>query len=208
VRWFDAVEVAQPLHLGNQAARIMLIFVHNNIFCKQCDQELLIVKDSMVLIHLAIGGVLKQACIMFGQVIIPHSVHKEVVERGTKGYHADAYVVQKLEKEGQIKVVAVTETMLMDELKNYGLHGGELEAVTLYIQEKADLIASNDDKVRRLRLILNLDLVSSLEIVFMLAKNKVIAKEKALDCIGELKRIGWFSRSVIDSIIVEVEKLG
>ena len=169
---------------------------------------MLIVKDSMVLIHLAVGGVLREACVMFGRVIIPQAVHKEVVERGMETHHADAYIIQKLEKEGHIKVVAVTETTLMDELKNYGLHGGELETVTLYFQEKADLIASNDDKVRRLRLILNLDLISSPEIVFMLAKNGVIAKEKAVECLGELKRIGWFSRNVLDSIIAEVEKLG
>ena len=169
---------------------------------------MLIVKDSMVLIHLAVGGVLKETCIMFGQVIIPNAVHEEVVERGKEAHHADAYVVQKLEKEGHIKVVPVTETTLMNELKNYGLHSGELEAVTLYIQEKADLIASNDDKVRRLRLILNLNLVSSPEIVFMLAKNRVISKEKAMDCLTELKKIGWFSKSVLDSIITEVHNIG
>ena len=169
---------------------------------------MLIIKDSMVLIHLAVGGVLREACMMFGQVMIPNAVHGEVVERGIEANHADAYIVQKLEKEGYIQVVAVTDTMLMDELKKYGLQGGELEAVTLYIQEKADLIASNDDKVRRLRLILNLDLVSSPEIVFLLAKKRVITKGRALECLCELKRIGWFSNIVINSIMAEVDKLG
>lgn len=151
---------------------------------------------------------MREACLMFGQVMIPNAVHGEVVERGIEANNADAYVVQKLEKEGYIQVVAVTDNLLMDELKNYGLQGGELEAVTLYIQEKADLIASNDDKVRRLRLILNLDLVSSPEIVFLLTKNRVITKDRALECLRELKRIGWFSNSVIDSIVAEVDKLG
>ena len=169
---------------------------------------MLIVKDSMILIHLAAGGVLREACTMFGEVIIPNAVHKEVVEKGIEAHHADAHLVQKLETEGHIKVVAVTQTTLMDEMKNYGLRGGELETVALYFQEKADLIASNDDKVRRLRLILNLDLISSPEIVFMLAKTGVIAKQRAVECLGELKRIGWFSRNVLDSIIAEVEKLG
>ena len=43
---------------------------------------MLIVKDSMILIHLAAGGVLREACTMFGEVIIPNAVHKEVVEKG------------------------------------------------------------------------------------------------------------------------------
>ena len=145
---------------------------------------------------------------MFGRVMIPKAVHGEVVEKGIEANYADAYIVQKLEKEGFIQIVAVTDTMLMNELKRYGLHGGELEAVTLYFQEKADLIASNDDKVRRLRLILNLDLVSSPEIVFLLAKKRFITESKALECLSELKRIGWFSNIIIDSIMAEVNKLG
>lgn len=115
---------------------------------------MLVVKDSMVLIHLAVGGVLKQACTMFGQVIIPNAVHQEVVVRGIETDHPDAYIVQKLEEDGYIQVAKVKNRTLMDEMKMFGLQGGELEAVTLYFQEKADLIASNDDKVRKLRIIL------------------------------------------------------
>jgi predicted nucleic acid-binding protein len=169
--------------------------------------NLLIVKDAMVLIHLATSGVLKKACIMFKQVIIPNLVHNEVVEKGIQNSHPDAYIVQKLEKEGYIQVKPVTETALMDELRAYGLRGGELEAITLYFQEKADLIASNDDKVRKLRLILNLELVSSLEIVFLLAKNRAISKNRAKECLRELKKVGWFSKNVIDTIIGELEQL-
>jgi predicted nucleic acid-binding protein len=168
---------------------------------------MLIVKDSMVLIHLALVGVLRDACIMFGRVIISSAVHNEVVERGIETGHSDAYLVQKLETEEFIHVVAVSDMTLMGELNKYGLEGGELESVTLYLQEKADLIASNDDKVRRLRLILDLDLISSPEIIFIMAKKGVITKDNAIDCLSELKRIGWFSHNVIDVIIKEVRTL-
>lgn len=144
---------------------------------------------------------------MFRQVIIPSLVHKEVVEKGIENSHPDAFVVQKLEKEGYIKVTPVTETSLMDELKVYGSKGGELEAVALYMQEKGDLIASNDDKVRKLQLILNLELVSSLEIIFMLARKGAVSKDRAKGCLGELKKVGWFSKNVIDAIMEEVEQL-
>lgn len=87
------------------------------------------------------------------------------------------------------------------------MRGSELEAVALYIQRKADLIESNDDKVRRLRLILNLELVSSLDIVFLLAKKRFIPKRKAVDCLLELKKVGWFSNIVIDSVFTEVNRL-
>jgi len=54
-----------------------------------------------------------------------------------------------------------------------------LEPVALYFQEKADLIASNDGKVRGLQLILNLNLISSPEIVLVMERAGVISKERA-----------------------------
>jgi len=69
------------------------------------------------------------------------------------------------------------------------------------------LVASNDDKVRGLQLILNLNLVSSPEIVLVMARGKVISKEKALESLRQLRRIGWFSPSVIDVIVEEVRKV-
>ena len=69
------------------------------------------------------------------------------------------------------------------------------------------MVASNDDKVRGLQLILNLNLVSSPEIVLVMARGKVISKEKALESLRQLRRIGWFSPSVIDVIVEEVRKV-
>lgn len=104
-------------------------------------------------------------------------------------------------------MVTVVRRKLVTELAKYGLKGGELESVALYFQEKADLIASNDDKVRGLQLILNLNLISSPEIVLVMARGKVISKEEALESLLQLKRIGWFSPSVIDMIAEEVRKV-
>ena len=82
-----------------------------------------------------------------------------------------------------------------------------MEPVALYFQEKADLIASNDGEVRGLQLILNLNLISSPEIVLVMERAGVISKERALESLLQLKRIGWFSPSVIDVIVEEVGKV-
>lgn len=160
----------------------------------------------MILIHLASGSVLKEACAMFGRVIIPQAVHREVVEKGIEKGRADAHVVERLERSGELGVVAVKEKKLMAELARYGLRGGELEAVALYFQENADLLATNDDKVRSLHLALRLNLVSSPEIIAMMVKRKAIAKERALQCLSQLRKTGWFSPDVLDLIIEEVRK--
>ncbi len=169
--------------------------------------HMLVVKDSMILIHLAATSILQKACTMLGRVIISPSVHAEVVEKGIEQSQPDAFVVKHLEESKHIDVVRVTDKRLLVELGKYGLREGELDSVTLYFQEKADLIASNDDKVRRLQPILNLNLVSSPEIVLVMARRNVIPKDKALDCLWQLKRIGWFSPDVIDMIAEEVRKV-
>ena len=53
---------------------------------------------------------------MFGQVIIPNAVHREVVERGIESKHPDAFITKKLEDEGYIQVIAVTNTKLIEEI--------------------------------------------------------------------------------------------
>lgn len=95
-----------------------------------------VVKDSMVLIHLALTAVLREACIMFGGVIISPAVHDEVVEKGVEKARSDAYVVRGLEGEKYIHVVSVVDKQLMGELGKYGLEGGELEPVTLYLRRR------------------------------------------------------------------------
>jgi len=49
--------------------------------------------------------------------------------------------------------------------------------------------------------------VSSPEIVYLIAKNRVIAKDRALECLCALKKIGWFSDIVLNFVRMEVEKL-
>ena len=42
----------------------------------------------------------------------------------------------------------------------------------------------------------------------MHAKNKIIERSRAVECLRELEKIGWFSNSVIESIVLEVEHIG
>ncbi|MFQ6126348.1 MAG: hypothetical protein ACE5R6_17320 [Candidatus Heimdallarchaeota archaeon] len=88
----------------------------------------------------------------------------------------------------------------------FGLKGGELAVVALYFQLKADLITSNDDHVRRLRTILQLNLISSPEIIVFFAHQGKITPTVADEALRNLKKIGWFHPSVIDYARQEVRK--
>jgi predicted nucleic acid-binding protein len=59
----------------------------------------------------------------------------------------------------------------VDELRISGLHLGEGEAIALYFQEKAQLLATDDDTCRKNRIILGIKIIGSPAIVIMLFKN-------------------------------------
>ena len=87
----------------------------------------------------------------------------------------------------------------------FSIQGGEAEVVALYWQEKADIIATDDDNVRKKRGILNLNIIGTPAILMKLYQEKCINKDKAKQCISELRKMGWFSSAILDKILMEVE---
>jgi len=161
----------------------------------------------MVTIHLAKLSILRQLTDMFNEVIVPRKVFEETIMKGCEKGYPDSIIAEKLVKKGLIKVAAPSNEQALKELEVFGLREGEAEAVALYFQEKADRIASDNSTVRKNRLILNLNLIGTPALVYALFKKGVIRKAKAVDCLVELKKIGWFKPEIIDSIIKEVREV-
>ena len=167
---------------------------------------MLVIADPMVLIHLARITLLKLSCNFFGQVIIPNLVYKETVVEGKRRGYADAHLISQLIEEQEINVEGVKDRGLIRKAHDFNIQRGEAEAVALYWLKKADLIASDDDNVRRKRYLLELDLIGTPALILTLFKNTIITKEKLIQSINELGKIGWFSNTVLDKILMEVEK--
>lgn len=162
-----------------------------------------VVKDAMVLIHLATLTLLKTTCTHFGQVAMPTAVHKETVEAGrTRGY-PDAEVIAETVANGRIDVVEVTEDALVERARQYNLQGGEAAAVALYWERDADLLATDDDNVRRKRAVLELDLIGTPAILVELFDAAAIDATKLRSALDELRAIGWFGAPVLDKVALE-----
>jgi len=166
---------------------------------------MLLVNDAMVLIHLAKITLLETACAFFDQVIIPEMVFDETVKAGKQKGYSDAFLIERTVNAGKIKVKAVKEKKLLKKANDFNVFGGEAEAVALYWQEKAGLMASDDDNVRNKKEILEINLIGTPAILLSLYKNKKIEAEKARQSIARLRKIGWFSSQVLDKILMEVE---
>src|SRR3989344_4344073 len=156
---------------------------------------MLIVKDSMIIIHLAKTLLLEDSCKFFGEVIIAKLVYEEIM-RGEKEHNEDILEIKKTLKNKLIRIKQVRDNSLIQKANQYNIYRGEAEAVALYWQEKADLLATDDDNVRKKKDVLSIQLVGTPAIIMRLFQSKRIEKNAYLLAIKKLKEIGWFSSRV------------
>ena len=164
----------------------------------------MIIKDAMVLIHLAKLSLLEKSCIYFKKVVIPTLIHHEILKGKEKGF-VDVPIIIDLIKDKKITVKKVNNKSLIKKAEQFNIQRGEAEVVALYWQEKANLIATDDDNVRKKQVLLDLKVIGTPVIILKLYKKKLINKKKAEQCISELRKIGWFNNIIIDKLLMEVK---
>jgi len=165
--------------------------------------NVLVVKDAMVLIHLAKITVLATASGYFDAIVIPPRVYEETVETGRGHGYPDAEVIAETIENGAIEVAEEPASALIERAHRYNIQGGEAEAVALYWARDADLLATDDDNVRRKGTILDLDLIGTPAILLELYDTARIDASKLARAIDELRSIGWFSTALLDKVELE-----
>jgi predicted nucleic acid-binding protein len=161
----------------------------------------MIIKDSMILIHLAKITLLEKSCDYFRNVIIPQMVYDEAVGAGAG--RLDAKIISSLIEKKKINVKKIKNNKLIKQANQYNIQGGEAEALALYWEENADFLATDDDNVRKKKIILNINMIGTPAIILKLYKENMIDKKKLEGSVTELRKIGWFSNSVLDKILLE-----
>jgi predicted nucleic acid-binding protein len=167
---------------------------------------MIVVKDSMILIHLAKMHLLIDSCQYFGDVIIPTKVYEETVINGKKKGHPDALIIEQTINNNLITIKEIENKEKVDYLRLFGLHLGEAEAIALYFQEKAQILATDDDTCRKNRIILGINIIGSPAIVLMLFRKALITRRQAIDCVSALETIGWFDTEVIHEIKRKIDR--
>ena len=164
---------------------------------------MIIVKDSMVLIHLAKTSLLEPACNMFGIVLIPELVHSEIL-LGKDDHPQDVEAIQTVIKEKRITVKSIRSLDFIRRANQFNIQGGEAESVALYWQEQAAYLATDDDNVRKKKEALKLNLIGTPAIMIRLIRDKQISKNQYLRAVKKLKEVGWFGSTVYDVLLMEV----
>jgi len=191
-----AISLRRSLSPGVQAGEKAL-------YITMCTIYNMMVKDAMVLIHLAKLTLLEKNCEAFGKVMIPELVYKEAVGKKGKGTE-DSLLIESLIRKGRIEVKKARES-LVKRLAEMNIQGGEAESIALYWEAEADFIASDDSNVIRKRDILGISLIGTPAIVLHLYRQNLIDREKVRMSVRRLREIGWFSGTVLDKILLEAE---
>ena len=162
----------------------------------------MIIKDAMVVIHLAKITLLEKSCEYFKKVIIPKKVYDEIILGKEKGY-AEVNIFEELITNNKLKIAEIENENLLKKTDELNIQGGEAEAIILYWENKAQFLATDDDNVRKKAKILELNVIGTPSIIVQLYREKKINKEKFIISIEKLKNIGWFSNTIIDKILME-----
>lgn len=76
----------------------------------------------------------------------------------------------------------------------------DLDDFSLYWQEDADYLVTDDDNVRNKENLLELQLLSTPSLLLHLYRKKKVSKQKFHSGLDKLHEIGWFSPVVLDEI--------
>jgi len=154
----------------------------------------------MVIIHLAKASVLEISCKHFGTVAIPQKIKEEVIT----GDYPEIDKIKQLINNKTIIIKEVKNKLLVKKANELNIQGGEAEAVALYWEMKADLLATDDNNVRRKKEVLKINMIGTPSILLSLYKQRKINKSKLEQSIQLLKKSGWFSNTIWDKIQMEV----
>lgn len=164
-----------------------------------CDSSLLILLSKLEMLDLLIEA--------FDNVIIPQAVYSEAVTLGKILKKMDAFLIEKQVKDKKINLKQIKDIAEKENLiKNFNIHDGEAEAIVLYIEEKADLLGTDDYKTLKVCKILEIKYFTTLLFIIRCFSNNKLSKDSTLLKFENLKEIGWYKENNIIDYMNKIEK--
>jgi len=164
----------------------------------EAGKEVLVVSSSSVIIALAKVCHLYLLEKLFGEILVPEAVWKEITVEGKPGYEK---VVRakfiSLEKVGDARLVALLEEFI---------DTGEAEAIALALERDADLLLVDDRDARNLAKRLGLQVMGTLGVIALAKYKGLIPETKPI--IDKLMESGfWISRNILEEFLKELDEL-
>ena len=130
--------------------------------------------------------------------IIPQEVYNEAVIKGKKIKSKDAYLLENKINNNLITIKKIKDKKKVDyTMQEFGLGEGESEAIVLFLQENADILATDDHKAINLCKIYKIQFMTALTFVISASDIKIITKGEAKEMIIDLGVYGRYKDELI-----------
>ncbi len=157
----------------------------------------LVVSDASTLILLQKITLLDKAVNNFN-FIIPQEVYNEAVIKGKEIKSKDSYLIENKINDVLIKIKKINDEIKVKNIINeFGLALGETEAIVLYLQEKADILATDDHKAINLCKIYKIPFMTALTLVIAAFDMELISKNEAKDMVKNLDIYGRYKDELV-----------
>ena len=163
----------------------------------------MIVLDASTLILLAKIEILETFALNFPEkLIIPSGVKKEACRKEAE----ETPLIENLLRKNTIRVLKVKDSKIVKRLmKDFHINGGEAEAVSLALQEKALIVATDDRNAIRACKMLKIDFTTAIAILIRTFEKKLIDKDEAVIKLQKLEVIARYSRAIMGDARERIE---
>ncbi len=164
-----------------------------------------IISDASTLILLQKITLLDKLLKNFG-FIIPNEVYNEAVIKGKKAKSEDSYSIENKINKNLIKVKKIKNKEQLNQIINeFGLGEGEAEAIILFLQENADVLATDDHKAINVCKIHEIPFMTALTFVIECFDTKLITKIESEEM---TKNLGVYGRYKNELIYKALDRIG
>jgi predicted nucleic acid-binding protein len=159
--------------------------------------NLIVVSDASLIILLEKIKLLDKLIKEF-KIIIPKEVEKEAILFGKEKNYPDAFRLEEKKNNNLIMVKEVKNQQFVNKIMNdFNIARGESEAICLFKQEKADLLATDDKFAFKACSALSIPVSGSSSFVTQAFDNNLIKKDEAIDMMEILAKEGRYKDEII-----------
>ena len=143
---------------------------------------MIVISDTTPIISLMKANRLDLLRKLYGKVLIPNAVYKELTENAT--FAKEAKIIKDID---YLTVVAVENEKSVSVLRNVtGLDAGESEALIMYDEQKADLLLMDEHKGRSVAKQLNVRHIGTVGVLLLAYDKGMIQQDDVKDCLDTM----------------------
>ena len=143
---------------------------------------MIVISDTTPIISLMKANRLDLLKKLYGKVLIPNAVYKELTENAT--FAKEAKMIKDID---YLTVVAVENKKSVSVLRNVtGLDAGESEALIMYDEQKADLLLMDEHKGRSVAKQLNERHIGTVGVLLLAYDKGVIQQDDVKSCLDTM----------------------